>query len=317
MIIRKKCPCCATPNIQKFGKTAKGTQRYFCNLCSKSFTFKSFKKSKIKEKHWFDLWITEGFNVRQIVLMSKRSRSNIQLIIEYWMNQNPKSNNGIEKVRGIMVDGTFIEKRITLFAVMDAEKHNIISAEYPLNEFSKAEVSIFLLSLKKRGLMPKYACTDGNPHTIAALRTIFPNILIQRCLTHIQRQGLAWCRTKPKSIHIQELRRIIYKVPHINSHEERLEWEYSFREWMILYKDIILGSDKKDRQVSDIIRAVSVLTNAIPDMFHYLDDTSIPKSTSCLEGYFSRLKHKYFAHRGLSKDKRKNYFKWFISLNPK
>ena len=42
------------------------------------------------------------------------------------------------------------------------------------------------------------ATVDGNRHLLRILRQVWPTIVIQRCLVHIQRQGLSWCRQSPK-----------------------------------------------------------------------------------------------------------------------
>lgn len=68
---------------------------------------------------------------------------------------------------------------------------------------------------------------------------------------------------------------------------------------------------------SDLKRARSLLLAALPDMFHYLDDPAIPKSTNALEEYFARLKHKYRQHRGLAPPHRSAYFRWYVHLCPR
>ena len=60
-------------------------------------------------------------------------------------------------------------------------------------------------------------------------------------------------------------------------------------------------------------KVVRHIENALPDMFYYLDDKNIPKTTNGLEGRFNFLKHHLNSHRGLSKSKRKNYFDWYLS----
>ncbi len=75
---------------------------------------------------------------------------------------------------------------------------------------------------------------------------------------------------------------------------------------------MVQQSTNRGKVFSDIIRARSMLTKAISDIFHYLDDSNIPRSTNALEGYFSRLKEHYRLHRGLSPYKRNNYFNWYF-----
>jgi len=55
----------------------------------------------------------------------------------------------------------------------------------------------------------------------------------------------------------------------------------------------------------------SLLRNALPNMFHYLDDYLIPKSTNGLETKFSYLKNSPRIHRGLSNKNRKNFVVWY------
>ena len=56
----------------------------------------------------------------------------------------------------------------------------------------------------------------------------------------------------------------------------------------------------------------SLLINAIPDMFRYLDDPAIPNTTNRLESYFAHLKEKLTLHRGLRFEAKKNFIKWYL-----
>ena len=71
------------------------------------------------------------------------------------------------------------------YAYVDKEGYNSV---YPL-----------LVNLKERGLMPKAITLDGHTYVIKAILDAWPNIIIQRCLYHIQREGLRWLRTYPKT----------------------------------------------------------------------------------------------------------------------
>jgi hypothetical protein len=54
------------------------------------------------------------------------------------------------------------------------------------------------------------------------------------------------------------------------------------------------------------------IRRALPDLFHYLDNPSIPKPTNSLESFFGHLKTNLRLHRGLSKEHFKNYVKWYL-----
>ena len=55
----------------------------------------------------------------------------------------------------------------------------------------------------------------------------------------------------------------------------------------------------------------SLIKNALPNMFHYLDNSEIPKSTNGLESRFSYLKNNLAIHRGLTEKNRKNFILWY------
>jgi hypothetical protein len=60
-----------------------------------------------------------------------------------------------------------------------------------------------------------------------------------------------------------------------------------------------------------------MVIKAIPNLFHYIDNPKIARSTNALVGYFSRVKEHYRLHRGLSKRNKINYFNWYFFLKPK
>lgn len=59
-------------------------------------------------------------------------------------------------------------------------------------------------------------------------------------------------------------------------------------------------------------RAFTTIRRALPNMFHYLDNERIPKTTNGLESFFGHLKSHLVVHRGLSTEHRKNFIKWYL-----
>ncbi len=206
---------------------------------------------------------------------------------------------------------------MSLIALMDAETNTAIAGKYPARENSEKQVTAFFGSLKENGLNPLSCTVDGNPQVIKVLRKLWPEIVIQRCLVHVQRQGLMWCRVNPAQSYARKLRELFVKVTCIRSKEERDLFLGSLIQWEKEYGVHLKRRPERGRVFSDIKRARSMLLNALPDMFHYLDDPFIPPTTNSLEGYFSRLKGQYWQHRGLTKERLDNYFNWFLLLKPK
>ena len=86
--------------------------------------------------------------------------------------------------------------------------------------------------------------------------------------------------------------------------------------WESRWGLVISKSTNRGKVFSDLIRTRSMIINALPYMFNYLDNPEICRTTNALEGYFGRLKQKYRVHSGLSPSKRKSYFKWYFYLKP-
>jgi len=47
---------------------------------------------------------------------------------------------------------------------------------------------------------------------------------------------------------------------------------------------------------------MELLNNALPDMFHYIDDRFIAPTANLLENHYSHLKNHYRSHRGQTGD---------------
>jgi len=197
---------------------------------------------------------------------------------------------------------------------MDNDKGEVFAGEYGIAENSIPQLRRFFIPLRRKELNPKSATVDGNPHVIKLFKTLWPDIVIQRCLVHIQRQGLMWCRRFPKRTDAKHLRKLFVRVTYIRNFNDRDRFLKDVRAWEERYGCCIDLVPERGKVFGDIKRARSMLLKALPDMFHYLNDHLIPATTNGLEGYFSRLKSKYRQHRGLSPRCRKNYFKWYFYL---
>jgi transposase-like protein len=251
-----------------------------------------------------------------LVKHSGHSRATVQRILEYWLDHPPASNRKKIDARYLIFDGTFLYRRRGMYVVMDGVSHRVLYGAYGINEGPR-DLLLFCRALKDQGLEPKSATMDGNPYIFRTVQQLWPKIIIQRCLVHVERQGLSWCRQHPKRTDAQHLRRIFLMVLHIHSQNERQEFQRRLDQWNNRYGQHLAHTPSRGWVMTDLQRAHSMIINALPYMFSYLDDEKIPRSTNALEGYFSRLKLRYRQHRGLSTRHRLNYFRWYFHLAPR
>lgn len=265
---------------------------------------------------WFERWIIEGYTIRQLAAQSGYSPRTLRRLIASWLHRPPPLPADFSACRHLLFDGTSVAHRKGVFAVMDAARFAVVYAAPEMAE-GPTHLQPFCARLARHGLAPLSATVDGNPHMLRLLRRQWPTIRIQRCLVHIQRQGLSWCRRQPKRRDAQRLRALFRQVMAIHTVADREPFVAQVQSWEQRYGPRLAGTTETGWVVSDLKRARSLLLAALPNMFHYLDDPAIPKSTNALEGYFARLKHKYRQHRGLAPAHRSAYFRWYVHLCPR
>lgn len=175
---------------------------------------------------------------------------------------------------------------------------------------------IDLRPLKQSGLNIISITSDGQKGLIKAINEVFPNTIHQRCVIHIQRMSLIYLTRFPKTEAGITLRYWVRKLPEIDSHEKRDFWIRQFEGWRRKYDSFLKEkseslSGRKWYTHKLLRRTRSLIKNALPNMFYYLDNPGIPKSTNSLESRFSYLKNNINIHRGLSKKNRKNFILWY------
>lgn len=312
---KKHCSKCNSREVKLYGKTKQGKQRYQCLQCKSTYLWKQNKDIKHRRYSWFKQWILEGLTVKQIAKINKVSSSTVNRAIQYWLEKEPPKVKDLEEVKYVILDGTYINHRTGLYVVMDGKDHRVIYGDYGISETGK-HLKAFYDHLQQKGLNPLSATIDGSVQQIKYLREAWETLIIQRCLVHIQRQGLSWLRQKPKRIEAIELRDLLLQVLYIKTKEQSENFIKGFKLWEGRFGSGLSRSTNRGKVFSDLLKTRSMIINTLPNMFRYLDNAEISKTTNALEGYFGRLKQKYRVHRGLSPQKRKSYFSWYLYLKP-
>ena len=147
-----------------------------------------------------------------------------------------------------------------------------------------------------------------------AIRLTWPRTRIQRCLYHIQREGMRWLRTYPKTQAGRELRSLLRTLCAVKSVKDRNAFINNYRAWIAKYKDFVKALPADNVAFKDLKRAIVLINNALPNMFHYLKERNISSTTNTMEGFYSRLKADYRRHRGLSQQHKIHYLKWYCFI---
>ena len=198
--------------------------------------------------------------------------------------------------------------------LMNAIDQKIIAHIYVQKESFKDAYPWFM-SLKHQGLSPVFITTDGELSIMRAMKLVWPGTRLQRCLYHLQHEGMRWLRTYPKTEAGKELRAILSKLGGIKTLKERDAFINAYQTWVSKYSEFVLSLPRTTVTFKDLRRTMVLINNALPDMFYYLKNKRVHSTTNALEGFHSRLKSDYQRHRGLTKEHRIQYIHWYCYFN--
>jgi len=180
------------------------------------------------------------------------------------------------------------------------------------------EIREDLNNLLSLGIVIESVTCDGLRNILRSIKKSSPNTIIQRCLAHIQREALIWLTKNPKSEAGMELRSIVKTLHLIQTKDQWGYWIVDLVNWYEKHKSFVNEKTYKIETQrywythKSVRKAFIHIKRALPDMFQYLENPRIPKTTNGLESFFGHLKQNVSIHRGLSKDHYKNYIKWYL-----
>lgn len=312
---KKRCWACNSLDVIRWGKQ-NGKQRFKCKNCSIFFT-RNRPSQKIDNRFiWFKKWVLERQTYKTLSRDSKLSIDTLQRTFYKLLNKAPKIKIKKGRPLNLRVDGTYFVN-FCLICYQDESTNYTQLVRFSDSE-NYEEIKEDLSNLIRLGLEIESITTDGHKSTLKAIKKVLPDVNAQRCLVHIQRMCLLWLTRYPKHIAGKELRSLVLSLLRIKTHNDRLYWTKQFKEWHERHKEYL---NEKSYQPETgrywythklLRRSYSVINRALPNMFHYLNNANIPKTTNGIEGFFSHLKNHLNVHRGLTLENRINFIKWYI-----
>jgi len=175
-----------------------------------------------------------------------------------------------------------------------------------------------LENIQSLGIKIKAITCDGHRAILKAIKEACGDVIMQRCLVHIHRESNIWLRQKPvnqQSVCLKQIVNLLFKIKVEN---DKILWIKLFHAWYETNRNYI--NEKKINTETgrwwyrhkNIRRTAVMIKHAIPNMFHFLDNESIPKSTNCVESFFGHLKDTLSIHCGLTKNNRQAFIQWYL-----
>lgn len=273
-----------------------------------------------RQFHWFRKWILERQIYRTLSRDKKQSIRSIQRLFKTYLLAAPEFPIRSQKQAHLVIDGTYFNNNMCLVLYHD---HDIkyIQLHRLTDRERYEEVKEDLENLAKLGVGIESITCDGHRALLKAIRKTYPDVLVQRCLFHIQRMSRVWLTSKPQSEYAQQLLMFTQQLMKLDTKEKVYQWMVNVHHWEELFKDFITEKSINPFTLRTwykhkmIRRVRTLLKRAWLDMFHYIYNNQIPKTTNALEGYFSHLKNHLNVHRGLTLQHRIGFIKWYLYFN--
>jgi hypothetical protein len=325
---KKRCPADPKHHVISWGKNSSGTRRFRCLNCQRTFTWKQSVTYYLNSFTRFERWLN-GANVSTLGAFSMKSNKTIRKSIHWFLDYPPLPQPKANLSCHLVIDATWFGRNYCFLIYWDADLKHAQWWRYSTSE-SSYEIIQDLIDLKKAEVICSSITSDGGTGIRKAVDNVYSHIPHQRCIIHVQRLGLALLTRNPRTLAGQELRSLIKTIAQIENKLQRDEWVNRLLLWCSKWDSFLKersyfsarGGSAFGREETgkwwythkSLRRAKALILNALPNLFHYLEDNTIPKDTNGLEGRFSMLKQHYRQHRGLSKLRRKAYLAWYVTM---
>ena len=312
---KKRCWACESLNTIKWGKQKK-RQRFKCKDCGILFTSKNEAVKLSNQFSWFKKWVISRRTIRDLVTESGYSERTLRRLFYSYLSAPPRLSIYPSEKVNLLIDGGYFSNGVCLVLYRDAtikftQLYRFSDGEHYI------EIKEDLENLLTLGIQIESITCDGHKAILKAIKQVLPDTL-QRCLVHIQRDCRIWLTKNPQSGAGYDLKQITAKIHLITNHNELNSWLLKLHYWYENYKDFI---NQKSHNPDTgrywfthkmVRRSFMTIKRALPNMFHYLDNPKIPKSTNAIESFFGHMKGHLNIHRGLSYKHRKQYLIWYL-----
>lgn len=318
---QKRCPKCYSRHIKLDGKNIQWKQKYKCKSCKRCFVKKYQKQPKIKSKKLYEQYIKEWYSYRQLSKQTKHIKKKLQEYIRKLIDTSHITDIDIiyKDVKYVMIDWTYIDdicviiyyeyklKKILKIHITKEESLECITHDLEeLRDLNRYNIQSFTI--------------DWWIQITWAIRKVYPNAVIQRCLVHINRQIRNYIGKNTTN----ECGKKLLWITTFKVIRDKKKFDESFDEWLEKWKLYLNersywdnGCKRKWRYTHRKLRqSRSHLLNARSYMFQNIIDPNIVDNTNELEWLISLLKTQIHNHRWMQKERLKNFIvQWCYNRN--
>lgn len=212
------CPACKT-KLKKRGKTAAGTQRWYCRSCIQSSIKPRLDLSRGFVFECFIAWLLGKDSQEDLDGSARTFRDQIMWC---WCVSVPSVLAG-EIHHAIIVDGIRVGGQVCLIARTTMYVIAWLWVPY--------ESSAYWTELFKLIPSPTYVVCDGQKGLLKAIALCWPQTTIQRCRFHV------WCNVRakltlnPKSQAGKSLLQLTQDLLYVRTRRQARRWRWQLKYW--------------------------------------------------------------------------------------
>jgi len=305
--------------MQKYGRTSSGRQRWRCLVCQVSCLRERPDLTRSNRRSLFEKWLTGTRSLAEVAEDCGVTRQTLERWFSVFWNEPlptlplpPSFESEILVIDAIYLGGRFNA------ALIGRTPSSPVHYSFALRE-SFVSWMEFGFDLPT----PFAVVLDGQRGGLAAVKTLWPEAKLQRCMAHVTRNTKNKLTRQPKTEAGQVLRVLTSALFKVRTPKERDIWLEHFHAWEEQFLPLALartkGANTSGRQTwwythKSLRGAYIHLRNALPNLFTYVEYPNIPRTTNHVEGGINaRLKELLGRHRGLSLKQKQTLVAMFLA----
>lgn len=300
--------------MQKRGRTAAGTQRWFCARCRVSgVRSRPDTRTRHVYRH-FVAWITGTRELESIAHDLSFCRDRLtDLFRPLWSLPAPQPPAAGD-ARVLVVDGVYLSGHgnAVLIGHADGQVRTWRFAEHECRSAWAAFFAAFA--------SVEVVVMDGQKGLGDAVAASCPGARVQRCLVHVERFVRSCLSQRPKTEAGRELWRLVRVLWDVRTPADAERWLAAFAAWQNRHDAFCKERSWPDRNgrrpfTHRKLRAARThIRNALPYLFTFTEVPGVPRTTNAVEGGVNaRLKELVRRHRGLSPERKRVLAAYFLA----
>ena len=327
-----RCPVCGGV-CTKHGTTSAGRQRWRCRTCKATFTRVNNDAVQAKWFRLFISWLTSSNSLAATAKTCDVSPRTLQRrFTPFWLIQPPRSVDKQRIYDQIFIDGTYFNTKCLVVA---ADSNHVINWFWCTKETSWS-----YMRLLDPLAPPQLVTCDGDAGGLKALRQLWPNTPVQRCIVHVKRNIQRATGLYPTSAMGKALQRLSFELLAVDNLDKAAKWTVKLQQFGTVFstqlkartyvKDVPFDQIPKSKRRNKkwwythyTHRGIYLQLKKMSQqghLFAYLTEAEegqrFERTTNKLEGGVnSQIKQLMHTHRGLRDEQQRIACDWWLYLH--